>query len=162
MNRFRQLVYVSLLVLPLIQWMSATLYGQQSSQHGSGCSCSFCTGQQQSAVAAPAITASAVSPTGRNIWVDFTSDFHNGNDGASNGVADWIDELNEATSRAGTNQFSTAERATIESNILNSLNNIYSDYNLNFVTSQPAGVHEVIYFGQDNDNSGVGLSLIHI
>ena len=160
MNRFRQLVYVSLLVLPLIQWMSATLYGQQSSLHGSGCSCSFCTGQQQSAarppVAAPAITASVVSPTGRNIWVDFTSDFHNGNDGASNGVADWIDELNEATSRAGTNQFSTAERATIESNILNSLNNIYGDYNLNFVTSQPAGVHEVIYFGQDNDNSGVG------
>ena len=90
------------------------------------------------------------------MWVDFSSDFHNGNDGASNGVADWIDELNEATDRAGTNQFSATERALIESNILASLNNIYADYNLDFVTTQPAGVHEVIYFGQDNDNSGVG------
>ena len=99
----------------------------------------------------------ALSASAQDIWVDFTSDFHNGNDGAANGVADWIDELNQATSRAGTNDFSTAERATIEGNILNSLNNIYADYNLNFVTSQPAGVHEVIYFGQDNDNADVGL-----
>ena len=101
----------------------------------------------------------ALSASAQDIWVDFTSDFHNGNDGAPNGVADWIDELNQATSRAGTNDFSTAERATIEGNILNSLNNIYADYNLNFVTSRPDGVHEVIYFGQDNDNSGVGGSL---
>ena len=99
----------------------------------------------------------ALSASAQDIWVDFTSDFHNGNDGAANGVADWIDELNQATSRAGTNDFSTAERATIEGNILNSLNNIYADYNLNFVTSRPDGVHEVIYFGQDNDNRGVGF-----
>jgi len=99
------------------------------------------------------------SATGHNIWVDFSSDFHNGNDEASNGVADWIDELNEATNRAGTNQFSAAERATIESNVLNSLNSIYGDYNLNFVTTQPDGIHELIYFGQDNDNPGVGGNL---
>ena len=158
MNKFRQLMLVSFLVFPLIQWMSATAYGQ----HGAGCSCAFCTGQRLSAAptspaTAPLIANSvASSTTGQNIWVDFSSDFHNGNDGASNGVADWIDELNEATDRAGTNRFSAAERATIENNILTSLNNIYGDYNLNFVTTQPDGIHEVIYFGQDNDNPGVG------
>ena len=99
----------------------------------------------------------ALSASAQDIWVDFTSDFHNGDDGAANGVADWIDELNQATGRAGADDFSAAERATIEGNILNSLNNIYADYNLNFVTSQPAGVHEVIYFGQDNDNPDVGF-----
>ena len=99
----------------------------------------------------------ALSASAQDIWVDFTSDFHDGNDGAANGVADWIDELNQATGRAGADDFSAAERATIEGNILNSLNNIYADYNLNFVTSQPAGVHEVIYFGQDNDNPDVGF-----
>ena len=95
----------------------------------------------------------------QEIWVDFTSDFHDGNDGDANGVADWIDELNEATSRAGAAQFTSAERATIEGNILNSLNNIYAGYNLNFVTTEPNGIHEVIYFGQDNDNPGVGNTL---
>ncbi len=99
----------------------------------------------------------ALPVAAQDIWVDFTSDFHNGDDGAANGVADWIDELNQATGRAGADDFSAAERATIEGNILNSLNNIYADYNLNFVTSQPAGVHEVIYFGQDNDNADVGF-----
>ena len=158
MNKFRQLMFVSFLVFPLIQWMSTTAYGQ----HGAGCSCAFCTGQRLSAAPTPTAALSvssnsvASSASGQNVWVDFSSDFHNGNDGASNGVADWIDELNEATDRAGTTQFSAAERATIETNILTSLNNIYSDYNLNFVTTQPAGIHEVIYFGQDNDNSGVG------
>ena len=158
MNKFRQLMFVSFLVFPLIQWMSTTAYGQ----HGAGCSCAFCTGQRLSAAPTPTAALSvssnsvASSASGQNVWVDFSSDFHNGNDGASNGVADWIDELNEATDRAGTTQFSAAERATIENNILTSLNNIYSDYNLNFVTTQPDGVHEVIYFGQDNDNSGVG------
>ena len=91
----------------------------------------------------------------QDIWVDFISDFHDGADGDANGVADWIDELNQATSRAGADQFSAAERATIEANILNSLNNIYADYNLNFVTTRPNGTHEVIYFGHDNDHPGV-------
>jgi len=82
----------------------------------------------------------ALPVSAQDIWVDFISDFHDGADGDPNGVADWIDELNEATSRAGAVQFTSAERATIEGNILNSLNNIYADYNLNFVTSRPDGV----------------------
>ena len=97
----------------------------------------------------------ALPASAQDIWVDFTSDFHDGADGDANGVADWIDELNQATSRAGADQFSAAERATIEGNILNSLNNIYAGYNLNFVTNEPNGTHEVIYFGHDNDHPGV-------
>ena len=81
----------------------------------------------------------ALPAAAQDIWVDFTSDFHDGADGDANGVADWIDELNQATSRAGADQFSAAERATIEGNILNSLNNIYACYNLNFVTNEPNG-----------------------
>ena len=158
MNRFRQLIFVSVLIFPLIQWMAATVYGQ----HGAGCSCALCTGQQLSFTPASAAVSlsnsgsASASTTGLNVWVDFSSDFHNGNDGESNGTADWIDELNEATSRAGADQFSASERAQIEGNILASLNNIYAGYNINFVTAQPEGTHEVIYFGQDNDNPGVG------
>ena len=94
----------------------------------------------------------------QDVWVDFTSDFHNGNDGDPNGVADWIDELNQATRSAAADTFSEGERTTIQNNILGSLNSIYSDYNVNFTTTEPEGVHEVLYFGQDNDNSGVGQS----
>ena len=97
----------------------------------------------------------ALPAAAQDIWVDFTSDFHDGADGDANGVADWIDELNQATSRANAAQFSATERATIEGNILNSLNNIYAGYNLNFVTTEPNGIHEVIYFGQDNDHPDV-------
>ena len=97
----------------------------------------------------------ALPVAAQDIWVDFISDFHDGADGDANGVADWIDELNQATSRAGADQFTAAERATIESNIMNSLNNIYAGYNLNFVTTEPDGIHEVIYFGHDNDHPGV-------
>ena len=97
----------------------------------------------------------ALPVAAQDIWVDFISDFHDGADGDANGVADWIDELNQATSRAGADQFTAAERATIESNIMNSLNNIYAGYNLNFVTTEPDGIHEVIYFGQDNDHPDV-------
>ena len=94
--------------------------------------------------------------TAQVVWVDFTSDFHDGNDGDPNGVADWIDELNEATRSAAATTFSDIERNEIQNNILGSLNSIYSDYNINFTTIEPTGVHEVLYFGQDNDNAGVG------
>lgn len=101
----------------------------------------------------------AAPALGQEVWVDFTSDFHDGNDGDANGVADWIDELNEASDRASADQFSPAERTTIENNILGSLNSIYADYNIEFVTSRPSGIHDVLYLGRDNDASGVGSSL---
>lgn len=43
---------------------------------------------------------SASPATAQDVWLDFTSDFHDGDNGAANGVPDWIDELNEATRRA--------------------------------------------------------------
>ena len=106
-----------------------------------------------------AVQCQAIQAQGIDVWVDFTSDFHDGNGGASNGVADWIDELNEATRRSGgvtdgppsQNQFTVADRQEIQSNIVSELEAIYAGYNLNFVTSQPAGVHDVIYFGGDDD-----------
>ena len=96
--------------------------------------------------------------TAQDVFVDFTSDFHDGEDGDPNGVADWIDELNEATRSAAADTFTAVERTMIQNNILGSLNSIYSDYNINFTTTQPTGIHEALYFGQDNDNSGVGGS----
>ncbi|QDS97571.1 zinc metalloprotease [Adhaeretor mobilis] len=109
------------------------------------------------------LSASAAPASAIDVWVDFTSDFHDGNDGAPNGVADWIDELNEATSRSGgvtnespsQNQFTAADRFEIENNILADLNQIYDGYSVNFVTLQPAGEHDVVYLGADNDASGV-------
>ena len=100
---------------------------------------------------------SLASPvSAQDVWVDFTSDFHDGEDGNPNGVADWIDELNQATSRASVTTFTAGERLQIQNNILGRLNTVYGDYNINFTTTQPTGDHDVLYLGQDNDNPGVG------
>lgn len=99
-----------------------------------------------------------------DVWVDFTSDFHDGSNGPSNGVADWIDELNEAASSAGgvTNGppsqtfFTPADRQEIQDKIINTLEQIYAGYNIDFVISQPSGEHDVIYLGADNNADAVG------
>ncbi len=109
----------------------------------------------------------SVQAQGIDVWVDFTSDFHDGNDGAPNGIADWIDELNQATSSSGgvTNgppsqsQFTSFDRQEIQNNILTDLEQIYDGYNLNFVTVQPLGAHDVIYLGADNNATGIGGGL---
>lgn len=90
-----------------------------------------------------------------DVWVDFTSDFHDGFNGSPNGIADWIDELDQGTSDVGIAAFSSAERAIIEANILSDLNTIYAGYNINFMTSRPAGEHDVIYMARDNDHPDV-------
>ncbi len=90
------------------------------------------------------------------MWVDFTSDFHNGANGPSNGIADWIDELNDATGAApGVADFTAAERAIIEANIIAELETIYAGYELEFVTTEPSGEHDVIYMARDNDHPDV-------
>ena len=105
------------------------------------------------------VGAVLVSPvSAQDVWVDFTSDFHDGNNGDANGTADWINELNEATSRASVSTFSAGERNNIQNNILGRLNTVYSDYNINFTTTQPTGVHDVLYLGRDNDFPGVSGS----
>ena len=91
-----------------------------------------------------------------DVWVDFTSDFHNGANGPPNGIADWIDELNDATGAApGVPDFTAAERAQIESIIVANLQTMYAGYDINFVTSEPAGEHDVIYMARDNDHPDV-------
>lgn len=90
------------------------------------------------------------------VWLDFTSDLQdgNGNQGA-NGQADWIQELNQATASAGVANFSTAERALIESEILSQLNTIYADYRVDFTTTDPGGSFDTIYFGVEPPQNGV-------
>ena len=103
--------------------------------------------------------ALSVPASGQNVWVDFTSDFHDGDGGAVNGQADWIDELNEATTDAGVTAFTAAERQTMQGIIISELEAVYAGTNLNFVTSQPAGDHDVIYLGPDNSNTnGLGVA----
>lgn len=95
-----------------------------------------------------------------DVWVDFTSDFHDGENGRPNGVADWIDELNQATMDTDASfVFTDAERATIESNVVEQLATIFSDYNINFIISEPDfGDFDVLYMARDNDNPAVGAS----
>ena len=101
------------------------------------------------------VTALAMSASGQTVWIDFTSDFHNGGNGDPNGVSDWIDELNEATSNRGVPNFTAAERQTIQTIIVDEFIRIYAGTNLNFVTSQPSGQHDVVYLGATNTATNV-------
>ena len=82
-----------------------------------------------------------------DVFLDFTTDNHNGGGGGSNGTADWIDELNDLTTALGISNFNASERSTLESNIIADLNTIYGDYLVNFSTSTTGGSEERIYFG---------------
>ena len=104
-----------------------------------------------------------------DVWVDFTSDFTDGaggffgagdvrTDGPANGVADWIDELNEATTLAGVPNFTAAERQTIQNGIFADLNTVYAGTNLNFVAVRPAGPHDAISPGASNEGLGRGTN----
>ena len=73
------------------------------------------------------------------VWVDFTSDTHNGLTGGPNGKADWIDELGKLAVDAGVDPFTIAERATIETGIVSKLTTIYSGYSISFTTAAPPG-----------------------
>ncbi len=91
---------------------------------------------------------------GTTVWVDFTSDFHGGIADPNNPdtIADWIHELDQATSDAGVTAFSSAERATIEGNILTDLGLIYADYDVTFVTTDPGGEnYDAIYMARYYD-----------
>lgn len=100
------------------------------------------------------VCLASVAPA-NDVWIDFISDFHDGSNGPSNGVADWIDELSEVTAGAGVATFSAAERAEIEANIFANLNTIFAGYELNFVANEPAGEHDVVYMARDNDHPDV-------
>ena len=113
--------------------------------------------------------SNAASAQVLNVWVDFTSDFSDGaggffgpgdnrTDGPANGVADWIDELNEATSLAGVPNFTFAERQTIQNGIFADLNTVYAGTNLNFVATRPNGPHDAISPGASNEGLGRGTN----
>lgn len=105
------------------------------------------------------LTTLGVTATRANdVWVDFISDFHDGANGPSNGVADWIDELNQATAEAGVPTFNETERAEIESRIFADLETIFAGYELNFVATRPLGEHDVVYMARDNDHPDVSSS----
>jgi hypothetical protein len=61
--------------------------------------------------------------------------------------AAWVTELNDATTAAGVANFSPAERAQIEANILASITTAYSPFTLTFFTTDPGGTRERIDFG---------------
>ena len=68
------------------------------------------------------------------VFVDFTSDVHNGAGGGAGGDGvDWIEELNKATTTVP--DFDATERATIEADILSQLSTIYAGYDVTFFTS---------------------------
>ena len=93
------------------------------------------------------------------VFADFTADLHDGAGGATNGTADWIDNLLRATTAAGVSAFSTAERSTIESSILSKLDTMYGSYDATFTTTQPGGSHERINFGAYDGTAGnLGLA----
>ena len=114
-------------------------------------------------------TAAALPASALDVWVDFTTDFHNGNNGAPNGVSDWIDELNELTqaennplaTEGGVDRFvyTAGERQQLQNGILGELRRVYEGTTINFVTERPAGLHDVLYLGRDNDAPGVDGSL---
>jgi len=86
------------------------------------------------------------------VFVDFTSDTHNGAGGGPNGMADWIHELNKATTTVP--DFDSTDRATIEADILSQLGTIYAGYDVTFFTSPPSSPYDAIAFGKDNTGFG--------
>jgi hypothetical protein len=89
------------------------------------------------------------------VWVDFTSDAHDAAGGASNGIADWIDELDKASASAGVTTFSLAERGSIETEILSQLGTIWSAYDVTFTTAMPTtGPFDAIAFGKSSFGFG--------
>lgn len=84
------------------------------------------------------------------VFVDFTSDSHNGAGGAPNGIPDWVDELGKLTTATGVDPFSPVERTGIETGIMSQLATIYSGYDITFSTTAPASPYDTINFGADS------------
>jgi len=89
------------------------------------------------------------------VHLNFTADLHDGaGNAASNGTADWIDELNQMTTALGIAAFSPAERAGIEAEILSQVRTVYTGYSVTFDTVPPETTpYDTIYVGYDNDTA---------
>jgi hypothetical protein len=100
-------------------------------------------------------TVSAVAGAQVIVWVDFTSDIHNGLGGGPNGKADWLDELDKCTTAAGVTAFAPAEVAVIEAGILADLAAIYAGYTISFTTTVPGvGPFDAIAYGKTSFGFG--------
>lgn len=75
-----------------------------------------------------------------NVFVDFTN---------------FETRLDEATTSAGVANFDATERATIQTNILNSLGTVFTGYTVNFTTTNPGGTFETLNFGLTGGGFGL-------
>jgi hypothetical protein len=75
-----------------------------------------------------------------NVFVDFTN---------------FQTRLNSATTTAGVPNFNATEVQTIQTNVLNYINNVYDGYLINFTTPNPGGTFETLNFGLTGSGFGV-------
>lgn len=85
-----------------------------------------------------------------SVFVDFTSDVHNGVGGPSNGIPDWVDELGKLAVSTGVTPFTPAERTVIETDIMMQLSTIYSGYLVSFSTVAPGAPYDTLNFGKSS------------
>jgi len=93
------------------------------------------------------------------VFVDFTSDTHNGAGGAPNGIPDWVDELGKLTTATGVAPFTPMERTGIETDIMLQLSTIYAGYDVTFLTTPPATPYDTLNFGADSTGAPSSTAL---
>jgi hypothetical protein len=97
---------------------------------------------------------SSVANAQVSVFVDFTSDTHDGTGGAPNGIPDWVDELDKLAASTGITPFTPGEKTGIETSIMMQLSTIYSDYLVSFSTVAPAIPFDTLNFGKSSFGFG--------
>lgn len=94
-----------------------------------------------------------------SVFVDFVSDTHNGVGGPSNGIPDWVDELDKLAASAGITPFTPAERTGIETAIMTDLSTIYAGYLITFSTVAPSAPFDTLDFGKTSFGGFTALGI---
>lgn len=94
-----------------------------------------------------------------SVFVDFTSDIHNGVGGPPNGIPDWVDELDKLAASVGITPFTPAERTGIETAIMTDLSTIYSGYLITFSTVAPSAPFDTLDFGKTSSGGFTALGI---
>ena len=108
------------------------------------------------------------------VWLDFSSDDSKtspdvrfGGGAVDNGIVDWVERLDVLAATSGIAPFSALERATLESNIMTQLTQIYEPFDISFTTIRllqttpppPPREGERIYFGAEaSDPNLLGMA----
>jgi hypothetical protein len=103
-----------------------------------------------------------ITPTLRaqvDVFVDFTTDAHDGAGGAPNGFPDWVDELGKLTAATGVDPFTPTERTGIETGIMMQLSTMYAGYDITFSTTPPTAPYDTIAFGADSTGAPTPTAL---